>query len=894
VDRGVFINYRGEDSHSYGALLYTELARQFGKDVVFLDCESIPAGADFAEELLARVRSARVLLAVIGPRWLTATDPTGARRLDNPADWIRRELAEAFTTGVRVIPILTDQATPPRETDLPNDIAALSRCQYRHLRRREPTTDLARIVTDLTSLEPTLAAAARDRATGQGPAQPEPGVANTITGDGAAAVVQAGAIHGDVHIHPTPTAPPAPPPQVRVGTPPMLADQFQHRDQLAATLDRAVDAAGTVLTPVLSGTGGVGKTQLAAQHATRQWPDPDLRVALWVSARSREAVVSAYAQAAVEVLHADPADPEHAAQRLLAWLAATESRWLIVLDDLQRPEDLHRLWPPATHQGHTVVTTRRRDPSLARADRVLLDVAVFTPAEAHTYLRAKLADHPHLVDGLEGTAADLGYLPLALAQAVAYLVNRDLTCQRYRQRLANQHRTLHHVLPELGELPDDHDQTVAATFALSVALADTLAPVGLARPVMMLACLLDPTGIPQELFTTRAVLDHLAAAVGGGVDAEEVGDAVQLLYRLSLVTVDPQVPQRAVRVHALVQRATREAAADHDPDQITTAARAAADALLELWPVIERDGVLAQALRTNSETLRGVAGPGLWQPDAHRVLLRAGQSLGEAGLVGTARDYFQDLYTDAANTLGADHPNTLAARGALASWRGEAGDPAGAADALEQLLTDHVRVLGPDDPNTLAARNNLAHWRGQAGDPAGAADAFEQLLTDRLRVLGPDHPDTLTARNNLASWRGQAGDPAGAADAFEQLLTDRLRVLGPDHPDTLAARNNLAYWRGQAGDPAGAADAFEQLLTDRLRVLGPDHPQTLTARNNLAHCRGEAGDPAGAADAFEQLLSDHVRVLGSGHPDTLITRDNLAYWRARASGQPGSRIQQRD
>jgi hypothetical protein len=48
----VFINYRGEDSHSYGALLYTELARRFGEDRVFLDCESIPAGADFAEELL--------------------------------------------------------------------------------------------------------------------------------------------------------------------------------------------------------------------------------------------------------------------------------------------------------------------------------------------------------------------------------------------------------------------------------------------------------------------------------------------------------------------------------------------------------------------------------------------------------------------------------------------------------------------------------------------------------------------------------------------------------------------------------------------------------------------------------------------------------------------------
>src|SRR5712691_9725484 len=107
VAGGVFINYRGVDSRSYGALLYTELSRHFGEDLVFLDSESIPAGADFAEELLARVRGCRVLLAVIGPRWLT-TVGAGGRRIDDPADWVRRELVEALTAGVRVIPVLTD------------------------------------------------------------------------------------------------------------------------------------------------------------------------------------------------------------------------------------------------------------------------------------------------------------------------------------------------------------------------------------------------------------------------------------------------------------------------------------------------------------------------------------------------------------------------------------------------------------------------------------------------------------------------------------------------------------------------------------------------------------------------------------------------------------------
>jgi hypothetical protein len=161
VERAVFISYRGEDSQSYGALLYNELKGQFGEDHVFLDAESIPAGADFAKELLGRVRSARVVLVVIGPRWLTAADPaTGRRRIDDPDDWIRRELVEAFAVGVRVIPVLTDHADLPREAHLPADIAALSRCQYRHLRRREPTADLARIVADLISLDSILATAA--------------------------------------------------------------------------------------------------------------------------------------------------------------------------------------------------------------------------------------------------------------------------------------------------------------------------------------------------------------------------------------------------------------------------------------------------------------------------------------------------------------------------------------------------------------------------------------------------------------------------------------------------------------------------------------------------------------------------------------------------------------
>lgn len=155
----VFINYRGADSHSYGALLYTDMIRRFGEDLVFLDAESISPGEDYVRELLTRVRSSRVVLAVIGPGWLTATDAAGRRAIDNPGDWIRRELVAAFAAGVRVIPVLIDDATLPTTEDLPRDIAALGRCQARHLRRREPTKDLERLAADLVAIDPELAAA---------------------------------------------------------------------------------------------------------------------------------------------------------------------------------------------------------------------------------------------------------------------------------------------------------------------------------------------------------------------------------------------------------------------------------------------------------------------------------------------------------------------------------------------------------------------------------------------------------------------------------------------------------------------------------------------------------------------------------------------------------------
>ncbi|MFD4636866.1 tetratricopeptide repeat protein [Lentzea sp. NPDC058436] len=673
----------------------------------------------------------------------------------------------------------------------------------------------------------------------------------------------------------------------RFGSVPPRAGAFQDRDatrRVAGIVDRGdtvvLTSGGPVSTSVLSGLGGVGKTQLAVDYAEHLWNVGEIELLVWITADSREAIVSGYARLAEDLTGVEDPQSEHGAQRLLAWLAASPLSWLVVLDDLQSPRDLDGLWPLITLTGRVVVTTRRRDAALQGHRRQLVEIGVFTESEANAYLDAALTDHPHLLAGAAELARDLGLLPLALAQAAAYMLDLGLSCADYRERLADQRRRLSSLLPEVDGLPDQHRATVAATWLLSIEHADQMRPVGVARPLLELASVLDPNGIPAAVFGATVTLEMLAQRVGHAVSGEQAWEGVACLHRLSLVTRDSTSPSQAVRVHALVQRAVRDTV---PRDGVSVLAQTAADALVQVWPEVERDTQLAQVLRANADSVATAGSENLWADRVHEVLWRAGNSLGEGGMFAEAATYFQRLQATTTGRLGPDHPDTLTARAKAARWRGRAGDAATAVVAFEGVFADRLRVLGPDHPDTLNAQASIAYWRADAGDAAGAIVEFEEVLAVQLRVRGPDHRDTLNTRAQIAHQRGEAGDLAGAIAAFGELLAVQLRVLGPDDPETLTTRQNLASWQGDAGDAAGAIVAFEELLADRLRLLGSDHRDTLYTRATIAHWRGEAGDPAAAVTGLEEVHADQLRVLGPDHRDTLTARAVIADWQKQLS-----------
>lgn len=138
--RGIFLSYRREETAAAARLLQLELERRFADTKVFLDVDSIEAGADFYEAIRQAVSSCAVLVALIGRQWATLKDEKGRRRLDDPDDLVRSEVRTALYRDLRVIPVLVDGARPLRRQELPSELRLLaslnalelSYTRYRH------------------------------------------------------------------------------------------------------------------------------------------------------------------------------------------------------------------------------------------------------------------------------------------------------------------------------------------------------------------------------------------------------------------------------------------------------------------------------------------------------------------------------------------------------------------------------------------------------------------------------------------------------------------------------------------------------------------------------------------------------------------------------------------
>jgi hypothetical protein len=149
MTKRIFISYRRDDSAGHAGRVFDRLKAEFGADNLFMDVDATPLGVNFVKYLGEQVGKCDVLLAIIGPAWLTVKHDDGSRRLDNPNDLVRVEIAAALARDIPVIPILLEGTRVPKSEVLPKDLQDLSQRHGLDVRHASFHADMDKLVRGL-------------------------------------------------------------------------------------------------------------------------------------------------------------------------------------------------------------------------------------------------------------------------------------------------------------------------------------------------------------------------------------------------------------------------------------------------------------------------------------------------------------------------------------------------------------------------------------------------------------------------------------------------------------------------------------------------------------------------------------------------------------------------
>ena len=660
----------------------------------------------------------------------------------------------------------------------------------------------------------------------------------------------------------------------RVGELPALAEGFSDRpDTARGILDALVPGSTIALVPgsefaegKQNWLGPSGKTQIAVMLAETLWRSGAVDMLVWISATSRSAVFSGYAEAWLAATGIEPTGTaESVAARFVSWLAETDQPWLIVLDDLPNVDELDGLWPEGPAG---LITSTQSTVAASRHRTRVFPVGFFSVREALGCLTDRLSVNPAQRHGAIDLIEALGREPLALAQAAA-IANSTLACRDYRDYFArggsrSGWRRARSPRPPRspGRCPSARPRCCCPASRFASCWCSLPCSTATGSPA--------PSSARSQSPSTWAVLPSGSARPS---TASRRGRAAR---------------HRAGRAD---QHQPHRGSAD-GPDEPGGRGRDQAGRPLAVARPGRPDGSgrtagsmaggRARAVdgRHPARQRRQLAGRGQRCPVGRRVPPAAAAGRAEPGPRPPGRqavEYWRELSVRCDNKLPPEHPDALVVAAQVAGAYLAAGYGAEAVTWYQRVLAERSVDLAPGHPAIIAARVSLAGAMITAGQPADAVTVLHRAVSESEQFRGPGHPDTLAVWDELARACEAAGDVPAAIRLLTRTLTDRERLQGARDVDTMTTRDHLAAALLADGKTKQAVSGYKRVLADRAAVLGPDHPETIATKACLASAYYASGKMPSAVLFSEQTCADSKRVLGADHADTLARQASLAH-----------------
>jgi tetratricopeptide (TPR) repeat protein len=612
---------------------------------------------------------------------------------------------------------------------------------------------------------------------------------------------------------------------------------FTGRDGVLETVREQLLGGEKAVVQALDGIGGVGKTQVAIEYAHRFARTYDL--AWWVATEQPTLIADQFAVLAKQLGCPEADGAAKLVQAAVLRELRLRDQWLLVFDNAGNPEDV-REWLPSGN-GHVLITSRVPG---WQDIAIPVHIDVLDRAESVAFLCERVRGLTETDAG--ALAEQLGDLPLAMAQAAAFMAETGTTASTYLGLLETRARRM----MQEGR-PGGYPMSLAAATELTAQRLAEKDPA--AAELATLCAFLAPEPIPLDMITSAAA-ELPAALASRAADPVDWATTLAQFSRGALA----RIGQGTLQMHRLTQAILRDsltAAQAVEMRARTEAILAASDPGkpddLATWPrwAEVMPHLLAADLAGGNRALRATAGDVCW------YLLTRGNAR-------SGYDLASRLYRRWRDGLGADDPDTLMAAHYRAWALADLGDYAAARELDEDTLERRRRVLTVDHHSTLTTASNLVASLGQLGQLAAAKELAEDTLDRRRRVLGEDDPDTLVSASNLADVLRELGEAQAARALDEDTLARRRRVLGENHHSTLVSASNLAADLRDLGQLEQARHLGEDALRGLRRVLGEDHPLTLACASDLAATLRALGETRAARDLEDDSQARLRRVQG--------------------------------
>ncbi|KAF4621821.1 hypothetical protein D9613_012161 [Agrocybe pediades] len=680
----------------------------------------------------------------------------------------------------------------------------------------------------------------------------------------------------------------------------LLKAHFEIRDTTGA---RRRDTSGARRSLLVSGMGGIGKTQLCLQFVEDAMDNSTFSRVFYIDAATEESIASSFKGIFHNMSGLKSSGLSESPDSVLAWISRLEEDWLIVYDNA---EESVAKYLPRGRRGNILMTSR--NPGLARhtgGAHIALDemseedaLALFKSSGCHELLSPEDEWLSRKI------VSSLSFIPLAVDLAGAYTASSSGFCDlhEYLELLSVKRAQVLDPLSIADATP--YNNTVYGAWELSMKGLEDMAASSHARQeaaqsalaILQIFSWFHHSNIDESIFKRAAVAYHTASAYGNDFfhppmlsslslkilqrdgtkndwDNGYFREGIQMLLSASLIKKSTVSERVVYSVHPLIHEWVRN-------KHITQNQTLAQDAHIIMLSSISFDDVLYQQTITpllphikayQQYTLDQIL---INQEYNDYIFERLGFFYRHTSLFREEKNILLIIIEHRKQALG-ENMNTLVSMGDLAFCLKNQGKLAEAEEMYYKVITLKTKILGDDHLSTLTSRHNLGSLYADKGQWEEAKAIFLAVLEAHTRVFGEENMDTLDSMHELARCLQNQGKLAEAEEMYSKVIALRTKIAGDDHPLNLTSKHNLGSLYADKGQWEEAKAIILPVVEAYTRLFGEENMNTLDSMHGLADCLQNQGKLAEAEEMYSKVIALKTKILADDHPSTLTSRHNL-------------------